>query len=254
MDLLAAIDLRAGMAVRLVQGDFDRQRDYGDPLDLADRFAAGGARWLHLVDLDAARTGSPVNRQTIEAIVARVAGANVSVQVGGGIRTREQARRALDAGARRVVMGTAALDRPDLVLRLAEEDPGAVAIGLDFRRRGDGVLEPAVRGWTEGSGTSLHQVLGSMSDAPFGAVVVTSIERDGMLSGPDLDGLADALDMTALPVVASGGVASTADLRALAALRSPRHGRRLAGAVVGRALLDGRMKIDEAVAACEPSA
>jgi len=253
VDLLAAIDLRDGMAVRLVQGDFERQLDYGDPLEIADRYLAGGARWLHVVDLDAARSGSPVNHRVVRAVVERAAEVGVAVQVGGGIRTRDQVRRTLDAGARRVVVGTAALDHPDLVLRLAGENPGAVVLGVDFRRRADGELEPAVRGWTEGSGSSLRRVLESLADGPFGAVVVTSIERDGMLSGPDLDGLADALDMTGLPVVASGGVAATPDLRALAALRSPRNGRRLAGVVVGRALVDGRIGISEAVAACEPS-
>ena len=253
MDLLAAIDLRDGTAVRLVQGDFARQRDYGDPLALADRFSAGGARWLHVVDLDAARTGMPVNFSTIEVIVDRVAAAGVAVEVGGGIRTRDQVSRALGIGVSRVVMGTAALEDPDLVLSVADEHPGAVAVGIDFRLRGDGVREPAVRGWTQGSPTSLRRVLDSLEGAAIGAVIVTSIERDGMLSGPDLDGLADIMDMTTLPVVASGGVSSMADLEALLALRSPLNGRQISGAVVGRALLDGRIEIEEAVAACELS-
>ncbi|MGH9089281.1 MAG: HisA/HisF-related TIM barrel protein, partial [Acidimicrobiales bacterium] len=128
-----------------------------------------------------------------------------------------------------------------------------VAVGLDYRRRPDGSLEAAARGWLEGSGRTVGEVLAAVEGAPLGAVVVTAIERDGTLAGPDLEGLGAVLDLTALPVVASGGVGSVDHLRALAALRSPATGRALAGAVVGRALVDGSIDPEEAIAACAPS-
>jgi|SRR5271165_5355114 len=255
MDLLAAIDLRGGEAVRLVQGDFGREQGYGDPVDLARRFVKGGARWLHVVDLDAARTGEPVNREVVLEIAAR---AGVPVQAGGGVRAAVDVDELLGAGVGRVVLGTAALEDPDLAVDLAERHPGRVALGLDYRRRDDGALEAASRGWTAGSGRTVSELLERVGAAALGAVVVTAIERDGTLAGPDLDGLADVLSLTGLPVVASGGVGSAADLRALAALgvapATPDGPvRRLAGAVVGKALVDGRVELGEAIAACATS-
>jgi phosphoribosylformimino-5-aminoimidazole carboxamide ribotide isomerase len=253
MELFPAIDLRDGGAVRLVQGDFDRQHDYGDPLALARRYIAGGARWLHVVDLDAARTGMPVNRATVLAIAAEAAGAGVAVQTGGGVRGEDDVAELLGAGLARVVLGTAALEDPAMAARCAGRFPGAVAVGLDCRRRADGRLEPAVRGWLAGSGRTVDEVLDRLAGAPLAAVVVTAIERDGTLEGPDLAGLAEVLDTTALAVVASGGVGSLADVAALAALRSPAEGRGVVGAIVGKALVDGRVGVEEAVAACAAS-
>ena len=250
MELLPAIDLRGGDAVRLVQGDFGREQSYGDPMALAGAFAAEGARWLHVVDLDAARTGEPVNRPTVIAI-ARCS--PVPVQTGGGVRTDADVAELLEAGVRRVVLGTALLDDPPLLARCCERYPGRVAIGLDYRRRPDGTLEAAVRGWAEGAGRSVGRLLAELDGAGPGAVVVTAIERDGTLLGPDLEGLREVLDATTAPVVASGGVGSVADLAALSALRSPRHDRRLAGVIVGKALVDGRVSVKEAMAACETS-
>jgi phosphoribosylformimino-5-aminoimidazole carboxamide ribotide isomerase len=250
MQLLPAIDLRGGAAVRLVQGDFGRQREYGDPRLLATAFAAAGARWLHVVDLDAALTGEPLNRPLLLDLVRA---APVPVQAGGGIRTMGDIEELLGAGVRRVVLGTAALKDPALPRRAAEQFPDRVAVGLDYRRDGHGRLEVAVRGWVEGSGRSVEAVLDELVGAPLGAVVVTDIERDGTLEGPDLDGLATVLARTEVPVVASGGVATVADLIALERLRDHRSGRRLAGAVVGRALVDGRIDLTEAIAACAPS-
>ena len=252
MELLAAVDLLEGGAVRLVRGDFERRTAYGDPLALARRFLVAGARWLHVVDLDAARTGEPVNRATVAAIAAEAAGQGASVEVGGGVRTDADVDELLAAGVTRVVVGTAALDDPAMVARCATRHPGRVALGLDYNRRPDGALEPAVRGWLEGSSATVAALLEDFGLLPIGAVVATAIDRDGTLEGPDGEGLAGILDATALPVVASGGVGSPEDLRALAALRSP-GGRRLAGAVVGRALADGRIDVEEAIAACVPS-
>ena len=242
MDLYAAIDIRDGRCVRLVQGDYARQKVYGgDPVEVAEEFEADGAPWIHVVDLDAARTGRPRNREVVAAIAAAVA---VPVQAGGGIRDEFSAEAMLDAGVTRIVLGTAALEDPGLLRRVAQRHPGRVAVGLDARHG-----EVAVRGWTEGSGHSVQDVVGEVEEAPLGALVVTDIARDGMLGGPDVDGLAGVLALTRHPVVASGGVGSLDDLRALAAVRA--GDRALAGAIVGMALHEGVFSVKEAVAACE---
>lgn len=252
MELLPAIDLVGGQAVRLVQGDFERSTTYGDPLEVARRYLDAGARWLHVVDLDAARTGEPANRDAVLSLVALARARDVAVQIGGGVRTEAAVDDWVAAGVGRVVLGTAAIEDPGLARRAATRHPHRVALGLDYRRRPDGALEAASRGWLEGSGRTIAQVLEEAADLPLGAVVVTAIERDGTLGGPDLGGLARVLDLTALPVVASGGVGSADHLRSLAGLRSSGAGRGLAGAVVGRALVDGRMDTGEAIAACAP--
>jgi phosphoribosylformimino-5-aminoimidazole carboxamide ribotide isomerase len=250
VELLPAIDLIGGSAVRLVQGDFARQQGYGDPKDLARRFVAGGARWLHVVDLDAARSGRPVHRDLVVALAAE---AGVPLQTGGGVRTADDVAELLWAGVARVVLGTAALEDPGLAVRCARRHPGQVALGLDYRRRADGSLEAASRGWEVGSGRTVDELLAAVAGEELGAVVVTAIERDGTLAGPDLEGLVAVLEATEVPVVASGGVGDLADVEALAALVAPGSGRRLAGAVVGRALVDGRLDLEEAIAACAPS-
>jgi len=249
MDLYPAIDIRDGAAVRLTQGDFDRQSDYGDPVALAGRFVAAGAPWLHVVDLDAARTGVPVNRATVLAI-ARAAG--VPVETGGGVRTLADVAELLDGGLARVILGTAALDDPGLVRAATATHPGRVALGLDYRITEDGRAEVAVRGWEHGSGRTVGELLEEVAGAGLAAVIVTSIERDGMLTGPDLDGLRAVLASTDVPVIASGGVGSVADIEALAALVVVVGGeeRRLTGAITGKALVDGRMTVAEGVAAC----
>ncbi len=254
MDLFPAVDLRGGRAVRLVQGDFDRETAYGDPVALARSFAAAGAPWLHVVDLDAARTGEPVQRDLVLAIAAAVP---VPVQTGGGVRTDADVDALLAGGVARVVLGTAALDDPDLVRRAAARHPGRVAVGLDHRRGPTGRSEVAVRGWEQGSGRDLDDVVAGLTGSGVAALVVTAIDRDGTLEGPDLKGLAAVVAATDVPVVASGGVGSPADLADLAALvvEVPGGGgtRALAGAITGRALVDGRMTVQEALAACAPS-
>jgi phosphoribosylformimino-5-aminoimidazole carboxamide ribotide isomerase len=250
MDLFCAIDLRDGQAVRLVQGDFGRQRGFGDPLELADRYVADGATHLHVVDLDAARSGKPVNRPVIKAIVDRV---SVPVQVGGGARTEDDVAELIGLGAERVVLGTVALNDPQLALAWPERFPGHLVLGLDYRRRSDGQLEPSASGWLEGSRSTMSDVLDAWSHQPIAAIVMTAIDRDGTGSGPDLVGLADVLDRCDHPVVASGGVGSLGDVEALAALRSPMRGRSPAAVVVGTALVDGSFGVKEAMAACNRS-
>ncbi len=255
MDLYCAIDVRDGAAVRLTQGDFRRQRTYGDPLELALRLAASGAPWLHVVDLDAARAGRPVNRPVVLAIAAAV---DVPVQCGGGVRSGADVDELLAGGVTRVVMGTAALEHPEVVRSAAERHPGRVALGLDYRVGADGRAEVAVHGWERGSGRSVAEVVETFAGAPLDAVVATGIARDGTLEGPDLEGLASVVGATNLPVVASGGVGSAGDLAALAALAveagPPGAGpRRLSGAIVGKALVEGRVSVAEGLGACTPS-
>jgi phosphoribosylformimino-5-aminoimidazole carboxamide ribotide isomerase len=250
-ELYPAVDISNGRAVRLVRGDFGHGTDFGDPIEAARRLAGEGPSWLHVVDLDAARTGSPVNRDVVAAIARAVA---IPVQAGGGVRDETAARALLDAGAARVVVGTAALSRPGLVASLVQRDPRSIAVGLDYRvtaSPGEGRVrrEVAVRGWSAGSGTDLTEALAAMEEVGLATVVVTAIDQDGTLSGPDLEGLALVLESTGMSVVASGGVGSLADLHQLAGLR--RGGRSLAGAVVGRALYDGRFSVRDAVAALQ---
>jgi phosphoribosylformimino-5-aminoimidazole carboxamide ribotide isomerase len=192
-----------------------------------------------VVDLDAARTGEPVNRAVVAAVAAAV---DVPVQSSGGVRDEDAATALLDAGVARVVVGTAAVEDPDLVARLAAAHPGRVAVGLDTRSG-----EVAVRGWTEGSGIPLADVVPRVAELGAAALVVTDIARDGTLTGPALDGLAAVLAATPVPVVASGGVGTLEELRALATLDA--GGRCLAGAIVGTALYEGRFTVAEAVAA-----
>jgi len=241
MDLYPAIDLRDGKCVRLYQGDYAKETVYADdPVEQARTFVAAGATWIHVVDLDAARTGDPVNRSVIAEIACAI---DVPVQTGGGIRDEAAVEALLEAGVRRVVLGTAALEQPALVRRLATRYP--VAVGLDARGR-----EVAVRGWEKGSGRDLLDVAAEFADAGVEALVVTEIARDGTLAGPDLMGLAEMLDATALPVIASGGVGSLADLEALAGLVA--SGRTLSGAIVGRAVYEGAFTVAEALAALAP--
>jgi phosphoribosylformimino-5-aminoimidazole carboxamide ribotide isomerase len=233
IELYPAIDLRDGKVVRLLQGDYDRQTIYGsDPVAVARSFADAGARWIHMVDLDAARSGSPVNRPVVAAIAAAVA-ASASVQTGGGVRSVADAQALADAGVARVVMGSAAVADPSLVAAASAVVP--VAVGLDHR---DG--EVAVHGWTEGSGVQLADALGWFPTAA--AFVITDIARDGMLEGPDVVGLAAAAAATSIPVIASGGVSSLADVAAFRGVPG------IAGVITGKAIYEGRFTVAEAVA------
>jgi phosphoribosylformimino-5-aminoimidazole carboxamide ribotide isomerase len=236
MLLFPAIDLRGGQVVQLTQGDFDRERVHGDdPVGVAKAFVAAGARWIHTVDLDAARTGEPVNRALIGAIAA---GVDVPVQAGGGVRSAAAAAALADLGVARVVMGTAAMEDPDLVATIAGRQP--VALGLDVRGR-----EVAVRGWAEGSGVEWTVALRRLAEAGAQAVVVTQIEVEGLMGGADTGGLAEVLAATDLDVIASGGVGTLDDLLALDAVVA--GDRRLAGAIVGTAIYEGRVDVIDAV-------
>jgi phosphoribosylformimino-5-aminoimidazole carboxamide ribotide isomerase len=236
VDLYPAIDLRGGRCVRLMQGDYDRETHYGDdPVAQAVAFAEAGAQWIHVVDLDAARTGDPVNRAVIADVCAAVP---VPVQSGGGVRDAGAAAALADAGVARVVIGTAALEQPDLVADVASRQP--VAVGLDARGR-----DVAVRGWEVASGQDLLDVARRFADAGVAAFVVTEIARDGTLEGPSYDQLADVLGAVDADVIASGGVGTVDHLRRLADLRVGE--RRLAGAILGRALYEGTVDLATAL-------
>ncbi len=240
MDLFPAIDLRGGRCVRLTQGDFARETVYGDdPVAQARVFSDAGSPWIHVVDLDGARTGDGANREAITAIAAAV---RTPVQTGGGIRSDADVEELLGAGVARVVLGTAALDDPGWARAVAARHPGRVVLGLDARGE-----EVAVRGWAEGSGRKLLDVATDMDDAGFVAYVVTQIDVDGVGSGPDVETYRTLLQECETDIVASGGVGSAAHLRDLVALEE--GNRILAGVVVGRALYDGSLEIDDALAA-----
>jgi phosphoribosylformimino-5-aminoimidazole carboxamide ribotide isomerase len=239
-DLFPSIDLRGGQVVRLRRGDFAAETVYGDdPVRVAQLFCDAGAQWVHVVDLDAARTGERVNLGIVEAICATVP---CRVQASGGVRNVAAGGELLAAGAERVVVGTGAIERPELVGELATLHPGKVAVGLDARGR-----EVAVRGWIDSTGEDLIDVARQLETSGASALVVTEIGRDGTMTGPDLDQLGAVLEATTLPVIASGGVGALEHLIALRGLRA--GDRSLAGAVVGRAIYEGRFRVDEALAA-----
>ena len=237
--LLPAIDLRGGAVVRLLHGDYSAETRYGDdPLAVAEDFADQGARWVHIVDLDAARGDGPINRPAIGQVAERLGARGVKVQTGGGVRTVADARQLADLGVSRVVMGSAAVRSPELVEEVAAMVP--VAVGLDHR---DGRV--AIDGWTQESNLDLHSALAAFPSAA--AFVVTDISRDGALIGPDLVGLSAAAAVTDRPVIASGGVSTLDDISALATIPG------LGGVIVGRAIYEGHFTVAEAVAVLERS-
>ena len=230
--LLPAIDVRGGRVVRLAQGDYNRETEYGDdPVSVALSFVEAGATWIHIVDLDAAKGAGPINREVINRVAAATKGA-AAVQTGGGVRTLADARALCGAGVSRVVMGSAAVADPPLIAAVAEIVP--VAVGLDHRSG-----RVATQGWTQDSELLLTDALGMFTAAS--AFVITDISRDGMLEGPDISGLTDAVAATGTPVVASGGVSSLDDIAALAKIDG------LWGIITGRAVYEGRVDVAEAV-------
>ncbi|HKN88768.1 MAG TPA: 1-(5-phosphoribosyl)-5-[(5-phosphoribosylamino)methylideneamino]imidazole-4-carboxamide isomerase [Acidimicrobiia bacterium] len=245
-ELYPAIDLRGGRAVRLLRGDYAAETVYSDdPVAVARSFEAAGARWIHVVDLDAARSGEAGNLDLVAAVAKSV---GCAVETGGGVRSVEAAERLIDAGIARVVVGTAAVERPELVTELAARFPGRVAVGLDARGR-----RLAVKGWTETTGADLVDVAQRLEGEGVAALIVTEIGRDGTMAGPDLDQLGAVLEATAVDVIASGGVGTLADITALAGLRAgPGGGRSLAGVIVGRAIYEGRFTVEEALRCLAP--
>jgi len=241
MIVYPAIDLRGGRCVRLTQGDFARETVYGDdPVGVARRWEALGARWLHVVDLDGARAGRPAQAPLVAAICAAV---RIPVQVGGGMRDAGAVETALEAGAARVVLGTVAVREPARGAALCRAFPGRVAIGIDAR---DGVAQ--VAGWLEGGRVDAPALARTAAGWGTAAIVYTDIGRDGTEQGPDLDGTRAVALAAGIPVVASGGVGSLEHVRGVATLADTG----VAGVIIGRALYSGALDLRDALreAAC----
>jgi phosphoribosylformimino-5-aminoimidazole carboxamide ribotide isomerase len=235
--LFPAIDLKDGVCVRLEQGDRARATVFNrDPASQAHRFETQGFRYLHLVDLDGAFAGKPMNAGAVERILETVA---IPVQLGGGIRDMATVEAWLGKGVTRVIIGTAAVRDPAFVKEAARAYPDRVAVGLDAR---DGKV--AVEGWAETSEASALDIAKRFEDAGVAAIVHTDIARDGLLTGLDLDSTIALADAISIPVIASGGLASLADIRALLEPRAAKLG----GAIAGRALYDGRLNAAAALA------
>ncbi len=250
MEFIPAIDLIDGQCVRLIQGDFDRQLSYGDPFATAKEIEAQGAGWLHLVDLDAARGRKGPNREVIKRLCGAV---GIMVEVGGGIRSVDDASELIEAGASRVIIGTKAVEDPSIVNDIARRHPGKVAVGLDYRRI-DGRREVALKGWIEGSGVEVFEILPELVERGATAVVATDISRDGTFAGPDIETLQQLVEYSSssgIDIIASGGVSGVNDL---VSLRNITYGGvSLLGVISGRAIHDGRLDIREAVAICRVS-
>jgi phosphoribosylformimino-5-aminoimidazole carboxamide ribotide isomerase len=239
--LFPAIDIRDGKAVRLIQGDYEQETKYDDdPVAAARRWVDGGAAWLHIVDLDGARAGEPVNLGHVRRIVAAV---NVPVQLGGGLRDSRKVEQAISAGAERVVLGTAAVRDPDMAEAIAAAHGDRVVASVDSRSG-----KVAAEGWTESSDLDTMQVIEELARRGVRRFVYTPVEVDGLMEGPDLDSLRDVAQRTEGPVIYSGGIGSLDDLRGLAGLELDN----LEGVIVGRALYEQRFTVAEARAALGP--
>ncbi len=238
MEIIPAIDLRGGRVVRLIQGDPFRETQYGqDPAAVAREWERRGAPRLHLVDLDGALVGSPGNQQALREILRAI---DIPAQVGGGLRTLDVVQAILDLGAAVAVLGTAAIRDSGFLEKACRQFPGRVALALDAR---SGVL--VASGWTETTTVGATDLARKVSHLPLAAIIYTDIQRDGMLEGPDLQGLSAMADATQIPVIASGGIASAQDIHVLKALAPGR----IVGAIVGKALYDGRLTLEAALAA-----
>ena len=233
VEIIPAIDLKGGRCVRLRQGRMEDETVFSDnPAEVARRWEGAGASRIHLVDLDGAVGGAPVNARAVEAIVAAV---RVPTQLGGGIRTRETMEFYRGLGVRRVILGTAALDRSALA-GLCDGFAGEVAVGVDAR---DGMV--AVKGWTETATVRAADLVRGLAGLPVAAVIYTDISRDGMMQGPNVDAMAAMLAISPAPLIASGGVSRPEDVERLCALKG------LAGMIIGRALYDGSIDLAAAV-------
>lgn len=235
MNLYPAIDLKDGKCVRLLRGEMSAATVFGeDPAAQARAFEEAGCRWLHLVDLNGAFAGGPVNGAAVEAILAAI---SVPVQLGGGIRDRATIENWLERGVARVILGTAAVRNPALVREAAHAHPGRIAVGIDARAG-----RVAVEGWAETTDMKAEDLARSFEDAGVAAIIYTDIDRDGAMEGPNVEATAALARAVSIPVIASGGVSSLDDLRALKASGAP-----LDGVISGRALYEGKIDLAEAI-------
>ncbi len=235
MDVIPAIDLRDGKVVRLLQGRYDRQITYGDdPAEQARQFHADGAKWLHVVDLDGAKAGRPINMQAIADIAAL---GLLKVEVGGGIRDEASIRQLLDLGVTRVIIGTKAVNDFPWFREMAEKFRGRIVLGLDAR---DSMV--ATHGWLEGSEKTVLEFAAQADKLPLAAIIYTDIAKDGMLCGPNLERTQALVQAVRTPVIASGGVKEVGDIRRLKPIG-------VAGVIVGRSLFEGTLTLKDALAA-----
>ncbi len=238
MILFPAIDLKDGVCVRLLQGDMTQVTVFNtDPADQARRFAGLGCNWLHVVDLDGACTGQPVNATAVEAIIAAV---DLPVQLGGGIRDLARIALWLEKGVQRVILGTAALHDPAFVKTACSLFPGKIAVSLDTRAH-----RIAVAGWTETTSVTAVELARRFEDVGVAAVIHTDIDRDGVMAGPDLTAVTDLARSITLPVIVAGGISSLEDLQAILTLA--RSLPKLSGVIVGRALYSGCLDLRQAL-------
>jgi phosphoribosylformimino-5-aminoimidazole carboxamide ribotide isomerase len=243
MILYPAIDLKDGQCVRVVHGDFATATVFNDdPADQAAQFEAAGFSWIHVIDLSGSAEGRPVNAAAVEAILKAT---SLPVQLGGGIRSLERIESWLEAGVSRVILGTAAVRDPALVKRAAKAWPEQIAVSVDVRKG-----KVAVQGWLEDTDLDALTVAKRFEDAGVGALIVTDIDRDGSLTGFNVDVFGAVADAVSIPVIAAGGLATVADILALKA----RKGVPVHGAVLGRAIYAGTIKADEALIASRSSA
>ncbi len=238
MILIPAIDILNGKPVRLKQGDYNQASSVADSvMDTAKAFEQAGAEWLHLVDLDGAKDGKPTNQKLILETIQNV---SIPVEIGGGIRTFEDAKAYLEGGAARVILSTAALQNPDLIAQLVELYPGKVAAGLDCLHG-----EVKLSGWLENSGTSIEKAIAMMEEAGIQTLIITDISKDGMLVGPSFDLYNRLAPQTTCQIIASGGISSLEDLLALQSDQS------VSGAIVGKAIYSGNIELARALKALQ---
>jgi phosphoribosylformimino-5-aminoimidazole carboxamide ribotide isomerase len=241
MEIFPAIDILAGRCVRLYQGDYDQAEVFNDnPVAVAQQWVAQGATWLHLVDLDGAKVGHPVNQTVISQILEAV---EVQIQVGGGLRDRASISQLLALGVQRVILGTVAVEQPQLVVDLCQDFPGQIVVGIDARNG-----QVATRGWLETSTVLAVDLAHQMAEAGASAIIYTDIHRDGTLQGPNLEALRDLATVIPIPVIASGGISSVTDLLSLLSLEPVG----VKGVIIGRALYTGAVSVKAAIQAIGP--
>ncbi len=239
MILFPAIDLKDGNCVRLYKGEMDQATIFNnDPRDQARQFEKAGCEWLHIVDLNGAFAGHPVNGDAVKSILENV---NIPVQLGGGVRDLSTIQKWMEAGISRVILGTVALRDPNIVITAAKNFPGKIAVGIDAR---DGMV--AVEGWAETSGISAIDLGKKFEDAGVSCIIYTDIDRDGTMTGLNIESTIDLANVLNIPIIASGGVSSLRDLKTLKEATMEATGT-IEGAISGRALYDGNLDIKEAI-------
>jgi phosphoribosylformimino-5-aminoimidazole carboxamide ribotide isomerase len=238
MYIIPAIDLRNAQCVRLIQGQYDRQINYRhDPVEQARQFSSDGAQWLHIVDLDGAKLGRPVNTDTISAIASL---GTMNVEVGGGLRDEASIRHLLDIGVIRVIIGTKAVSDFEWFSRMAEKFSGRIALGLDAKGS-----KVATHGWTQDSPQTLLEFAAQAAQLPLAAIIYTDIAKDGMMAGPNFERTKTLVEAVNLPVIASGGVNSLADIRKLVEIGPE-------ATIIGRSLYEGALNLPDAIKAARP--